>query len=427
MDAVNEARTPVKAEQKSSVHASSAASPPRLGWLDALRGIAALCVVFQHVAPVMLWQPYRLEHPRLDLGMLGVFLFFLISGYIVPASLERRGDIRAFWVGRIFRLYPPFLVVVAVAALLPVASAAVDSHVYRQWQDGVGGLLMLPDLLGLHGALRVAWTLTYEMVFYYLVTALFALRLHRASGPIAVALTAVGVLAGSSLPLGFLLAQAGDVRLLAAAAALVVLAALACCLSGNRTATRIGAGLLGGLALTLVFLNGRTAGFETMAILATMFSGTAIYRAEQGQISRTQVLLCCGLVFVGSLVAGAQQGGRYLGLLWTDSAGSWCAGFAVAWALFGLGWLLRRRTFPRSLVWLGAVSYAVYLLHVPLVSCFRWAFAAGRWQPDSPYQELLCSAVFLAVLLGVSHLVHQLVELPAQKLGRRLTPTRRPD
>jgi peptidoglycan/LPS O-acetylase OafA/YrhL len=41
------------------------------------------------------------------LGLYGVFVFFMVSGYIVPASLERRGSVRGFWVSRVFRLYPP--------------------------------------------------------------------------------------------------------------------------------------------------------------------------------------------------------------------------------------------------------------------------------------------------------------------------------
>jgi peptidoglycan/LPS O-acetylase OafA/YrhL len=36
----------------------------------------------------------------------GVFVFFLVSGYIVPASLERKGSVHGFWVSRVFRLYP---------------------------------------------------------------------------------------------------------------------------------------------------------------------------------------------------------------------------------------------------------------------------------------------------------------------------------
>ena len=47
-----------------------------------------------------------------------MFVFFLVSGYIVPASLERKGSVRGFWVSRVFRLYPLYLVALVTAILL---------------------------------------------------------------------------------------------------------------------------------------------------------------------------------------------------------------------------------------------------------------------------------------------------------------------
>ena len=65
----------------------------RLGWLDALRGFAALTVVWFHLSPVVLGPERHLRiHHHIDLGKYGVLLFFLVS---FPAShlfrtLERR-------------------------------------------------------------------------------------------------------------------------------------------------------------------------------------------------------------------------------------------------------------------------------------------------------------------------------------------------
>ena len=44
--------------------------------------------------------------PQLNTGLYGVLVFFLVSGYIIPASLERHGRVRTFWIGRVFRIYP---------------------------------------------------------------------------------------------------------------------------------------------------------------------------------------------------------------------------------------------------------------------------------------------------------------------------------
>ena len=98
--------------------AAAAGTGNRLAWLDVLRGLAALAVVFNHFGYFV---PAGLKNPVnhwVNPGDYGVFVFFLISGYIVPASLERKGSVRTFWVSRLFRLYPLYLLAVAVAVTL---------------------------------------------------------------------------------------------------------------------------------------------------------------------------------------------------------------------------------------------------------------------------------------------------------------------
>src|SRR5918999_6019833 len=82
------------------------AATGRLAWLDALRGIGALVVAFQHAGyryvPELQWELHRWFDP----GTFGITVFFLVSGYIVPASLTRAGSVRRFWISRLFRVYP---------------------------------------------------------------------------------------------------------------------------------------------------------------------------------------------------------------------------------------------------------------------------------------------------------------------------------
>src|ERR1700734_4273227 len=88
-----------------SATGSGSGTGSRLAWLDVMRGLAALAVVFNHfgyfLPPAVKNPVYQWINP----GDYGVFVFFLISGYIVPASLERKGSVRTFWVSRLFRLY----------------------------------------------------------------------------------------------------------------------------------------------------------------------------------------------------------------------------------------------------------------------------------------------------------------------------------
>lgn len=80
--------------------------------LDALRGIAALAVVLWHVFAQANWSLYVFSFDHLKVGPWCVQVFFLISGFVIPASLERgapAGRLRAlarFWIGRIGRISP---------------------------------------------------------------------------------------------------------------------------------------------------------------------------------------------------------------------------------------------------------------------------------------------------------------------------------
>src|ERR1700678_4831580 len=100
------------------VAADVAGTGNRLAWLDVLRGWAALCVVFNHFGYFVPRSLNTAVYRWIDPGEYGVFVFFIISGYIIPASLERRGNVRTFWVSRIFRLYPLYLLAVAAALVL---------------------------------------------------------------------------------------------------------------------------------------------------------------------------------------------------------------------------------------------------------------------------------------------------------------------
>ena len=73
-------------------------------------------MVCDHVSTLVL------QHVRSDLTVVQRrpvrrFVFFLVSGYIIPASLERKGSVRGFWVSRAFRLYPLYIVGIAVSLL----------------------------------------------------------------------------------------------------------------------------------------------------------------------------------------------------------------------------------------------------------------------------------------------------------------------
>ncbi|MER5354949.1 acyltransferase [Kitasatospora sp. NPDC002551] len=412
-----------------SARAGGATTPPgggaRLGWLDALRGFAALMVAFHHFEVVNILPPAigGAIWWHFDLGLYGVMLFFIVSGYIIPASLERRGDVRAFWIGRIFRIYPALIIGIAVSIMiLPEGDGAVT--IFRTGHDLIALVAngtMLQDFLGVYNGLAVTWTLCYEMVFYFVVTALFTLNWHRKSGAISVGLAAVALLFGTSIATMQLTHNIDEVRNLVAAAALVMVMGLACMLSGNAVLTRTGAVLVAGLGVVLVVNNSRAPAFETWMIFATMFAGTVVYRAERGQMERLPAWFCLGFV----IVAGAAVGWMYNknGMesnTWTAGWISWTASYLGAWLSFGIGMALRKRRFPKVLTWLGAISFSVYLLHNPILHTIAPKLGVPPL-PTTGAGKLLWTAEFLGATLLASYLLYRLVEIPFQNLGRRLT------
>ncbi|HUC21606.1 MAG TPA: acyltransferase, partial [Streptosporangiaceae bacterium] len=184
---------------------SPCAGARRLAWLDALRGFAALCVVYEHFGARVFPGLHKLVFSVFDPGLYGVLVFFLISGYVVPRSLERKGSVRAFWIGRLFRLFPLFGFVILMLLVLHAFGLASLNGANQNVAGAVlSHLFMLSDLLGGPNLLVVIWTLSYEMVFYLLLTALFTARMHRRSGELALSFGTGALLLGGLLPTAWL-------------------------------------------------------------------------------------------------------------------------------------------------------------------------------------------------------------------------------
>lgn len=155
----------------------------RFAALDALRGIAALLVVWQHTSEYLISQPGMppdgsgmLEFFKaIDPGRIGVICFFLISGFIIPSSLRSNGSapLTEFSIKRFFRLFPAYWLSVGLAVL--VDTVLLDKH-YDANQIGAN-LTMIQNLLGFGHVQGLYWTLQVELIFYMLCAALFSINL----------------------------------------------------------------------------------------------------------------------------------------------------------------------------------------------------------------------------------------------------------
>jgi len=356
------------------------------------------------------------------LGQYGVFLFFLVSGYIVPASLERKGDVRAFWVSRAFRLYPVYLLAsVALLVLSWAGLGTLSGGGQHPLSAALGHLLMLSGVLDSANAPFTVWTLAYEMVFYLLVTALFLSGVQRRSGLWAVTFAVAAVILGGVLPTTAFTSAFGR-RVTDAAADALILGGLALALGSRRRSGKlVGATAAALTAVALAGFNGysSTMPWQALTILALMFTGTMIYRAGCGQAVRWRTAVAVPVIFLLILAALARQHPResVLHALLVPER-TWVTALLLAVLTFLGGLLLRRRRVPVALSWTGLVSYSLYLLHPLLLGVYRH-FSWGDTRQPAGVQAAVVTG-FLAACLACSALSYRFVEAPAQVLGKKV-------
>lgn len=150
-----------------------AAAGGRLAELDALRGLAALAVVLFHFTTrfdELYPQPSRFQW-SLAQGHFGVNLFFIISGYVIFMTLDRTRNAQDFLVSRFSRLYPAYWVSIVLTFCI------------THWLGLPGKLVSAEQALAnglmIHGFWRVPsvdavyWTLEVELLFYAWMLLLF--------------------------------------------------------------------------------------------------------------------------------------------------------------------------------------------------------------------------------------------------------------
>jgi peptidoglycan/LPS O-acetylase OafA/YrhL len=280
-------------------------------------------------------------------------------------------------------------------------------------------MLMLSNLLTGVNAPNVTWTLSYEMVFYLLIAALFSWNLHRHSGTWALTWAAVALGLGGILPMAAITDWAGRfsngqlaMNLIADA---LILTGIILAASERGKLARIGAAVAALVAVVLVTVNSTYPyPWSSGTILGLMFTGTLIYRAEQGQVSKRRAAVIAVIVLAALVAAGLWHGFRYGGT-WRAQ---WTSSLVLAAVTFGLGLACRKFRIPNVLAWLGLVSYSVYLLHPLIFDAYRDIPALHRAHPMST--QIWLALALLAVILAASAATYYGVEKPMQRLGRVL-------
>ena len=172
----------------------------RVPELDVLRGFAALSVLLFHYLEryQVLFGHTTEPSVRWTHGYYGVQLFFMISGLVIPLAAERSRDALAFAWSRFARLYPAYWIAGAFTYAL-VLMVWLPGRVIPWWQAALN-VTMLQELFDLRNVDGTFWTLYVELTFYAVVFALVALRRLDRLGLVLLVWVAAGMLAQQVLP-----------------------------------------------------------------------------------------------------------------------------------------------------------------------------------------------------------------------------------
>ena len=319
----------------------------RMANIDVLRGLASLSVCWFHLTN----QYSQSSFTRISgsYGWLGVEIFFVISGFIIPYALYMsdysvRQDWKTFIFKRSLRIEPPYLIAVAMTLLLWHAST-LSPNFQGDHPPAFTSLTTLlhlgylNDIAGYRWLNPVFWTLAIEFQFYILVSFVFFL------------------------------------------------------LRGNRYSIWLTnfTLLLAALLWPSSHFVAKYLGLFVLGIVAFQY----------------RVKLVNGKTLLIFLFAAGASTGFHLG--WMIA----CVGIATS-VLIALDLKLSSH---RILIWLGSISYSLYLVHVPIGGR---VVNLGRRFVQTETAELFLSLAALAISLVAAHAFYLAIEKPSQKLASRL-------
>lgn len=149
--------------------------------LDALRGIAALVVVLYHYSTQYdkVFGHIKTDYVTMfSLGHYGVQLFFIISGFVIYMSIMKVSSVKDFIIKRSFRLYPAYIFAVIITFI--VVSLSTMDYLKVSLSDAMINFTMFQGFIpGVDNVDGVYWTLRVEMTFYILMGILLFMKLEK--------------------------------------------------------------------------------------------------------------------------------------------------------------------------------------------------------------------------------------------------------
>lgn len=376
-------------------------SARRLAGLDLVRSAAILFVVIAHYWP--LYKRFPGLEWMLVFGVVGVELFFVLSGFLIGGILFRQNaeltakgarftfrNVRAFWTRRWFRTLPNYF-------LFFVFYLWVD----KPWGDGQWGVwalnaLFLQNLFVdySNGTYGVAWSLCVEEWLYLLLPLVL---------------------------LGFSKWVCDPGRgALVATATLIIVPTLLRCFTTERPWD------IGVRHIVIYRLDAIAYG--------VLLAYVARYRRRLF-LSLASCRCACigGAVLLGLMIQFCLIGGVKFDAGLTDSRASWFFMHVVFFSMMSMAivpliaWASEIETLPRSARALvhrtSLYSYSIYLAHGLLFYwCSPWIYSSvTRIIGEFPGLTFIRTVLDLAILFGISALVYHLWEAPMTRLRERFS------
>lgn len=132
--------------------------------MDMLRALAVIGVVAHHTKAVTGFNiPFIGDYG----GLLGVELFFIISGFLITDS-ACRSDLKKYAIHRLFRIFPAYW----LTYLLLAIPAGISLKPNQDWLALLLNIInfqqLSPKALIEYDVLHVSWTLTVELIWYFI-------------------------------------------------------------------------------------------------------------------------------------------------------------------------------------------------------------------------------------------------------------------
>lgn len=355
----------------------------KIAFANQLRGLAVLSVIFGHYtwiywadrslvatyirAPVVTGPASRISSyaniPTFNFGPFGVALFFLISGFVIPFSIEKLGRGK-FAIARILRIVPTYWIACAITLTVAEISGTYWGRpsVFTP-QEVLQNLFLINPQVRQPSLDLVNWTLAIEVLFYICAACMWPFI--RRGSSLALVNFAVVVLAYLKwAPAAWNAFKVFDIQV-------------------SMGPTR----------------------YEMM-LVCFIFIGTLFNFRLREKISSGDLIGSTSAIFVVFLMMW--QDTELVSEFWSTPLN-----YGYALAVFSACFALRARfRASRILDFIADISYPLYLIHAVM----GYAVARFLTSLDAPFP--IAISIALTIVVGAAYVIHIAVEAPTARLGK---------